>query len=331
MLELAGATEVSLARERPDGSGARGALRDCEPVPGGTYSAGAGAFVLTIAPAERGEGRAKVSGLGNEDAGCNIAYSIRGVRFRLWRLLLPTSFSNEPDRLRNRLAHLLLGTADAERDAAERNPLGTPIDGYGLLDKLRATCLTEEQVPLAVLTWTAADGIRFVDLWSVRRRIEAPGANRRFATLIDDRRRAEAEATFLQFQTQVTEIVLGSGGLEQLAAAERFAFLPPVGIVPLAGDAAAGFDADHFLGDQGSDELATLDGAQLRSLLLDSFAHAPIAVAARGERIQRYRLWDATERALDVLVFARGTLPYRGRARYGHARFGRSRFAPTVI
>ena len=72
---------------------------DCQPLQPGTYSAGAGAFLLTIAPAKRGEGRAKVSGLGNEDAGCNIAFSIHGVQFRLWRLLLPASFDASPERL----------------------------------------------------------------------------------------------------------------------------------------------------------------------------------------------------------------------------------------
>jgi hypothetical protein len=331
VLQLAGATEVSLARERDDGAGADVLFTDCRPLQPGTYSAGAGAFVLTIAPAERGEGRAKVSGLGNEDAGCNIAYSLHGVQFRLWRLLLPPELANDADRLRNGIAHLMLGTDDPRRLAFESDPLGSPVGPYGLLDDLRGTCLTDEQVPLAVLAWTATEGIRFVDLWSVRRRVVAPAADTRFPTLVSDRRRAEAEAGFLQFQAQVADLMLGTGGLSAVRAGDRFTFLPAVGMVPIAGDGSpAGFDADVFLGAQGSEELAALDAALLRPLVQESFWHDPIRTGDGEERIQRYVVWHDELRARDVLVFARRTLPYRGSARFGRARFGHSRFSPSI-
>jgi hypothetical protein len=337
VLELAGTIELSLARERAGGAGPEVLFTDCKPLQPGTYSAGAGTFLLTIAPATRGEGRARVSGLGNEDAGCNIAFSIQGVQFRLWRLLLPPSFLTQPDRLRNRVAHLMLGTDDERRLAFERDPLGSPVGPYGLLDDLRETCLSDDQVPLAVLTWTAAAGIRFVDSWSVRRRVVAPAADARLPTLMSDRRRAEAEAAFLQFQAHVADL-LGTSGLSGIAAADRFAFLPPVGIVPITGaGSSSGFDPDDFLGGQGSDELATLDGTLLRALVQESLWHDPIRVEAGGERIQRYVVWENELAVRDgevsrrVLVFARRTLTYRGIARYGRARFGRSRFAPSVI
>jgi hypothetical protein len=337
VLELGGATEVALARERPDGSGADVLFQDCKPLQPGTYSAGAGAFVLTIAPATSGEGRAKVSGLGSEDAACNIAFSIEGVQLLLWRLALPVSLVDDPDRLRNRLAHLLLGTADPRRRTVEFDPLGTPVGAYGLLDDLRATCLTDAQVPLAVLTWTAANGIRFVDLWAVRRRLARLQADTRFPILLGDRRRAEAEAGFLQFQAEVADLLLSAGGLSSLTAADRFEFLPPVGIVPITGDGSpVGFDQADFLGAQGSDELATIDAALIPELVQDSLAHDPIK-AGGDERVQRYVIWE-NELAVQegrtsrrVLVFAKRTLSYRGIARYGRARFGRSRFAPSVI
>jgi hypothetical protein len=338
VLALPGAVEVALARERADGSGSEVLFHDCTPFQPGTYSAGAGVYLLTIAPASRSEGRAKVSGLGNEDAACNTAFSVEGVQFHLLKVALPPEVLGAPDRLRNQLAHLVAGTADPRRRAVGRDPLGPPVAAYGLLDDLRQPgCLTDEQVPLAMLLWTAAQGIGFVDLWSVRRRIVAPAADTLFPTLVGDRRRSEAEAVFLQFQRQVADALAVGAALSSVAAADRFAFLPPVGMVPITGPGSpAGFDPDGFLGDQGSDELATTDAAMLRVLVQESLDHEPIKVGD-GERVQRYVIWE-NERTVGpaspgrrVLLFASRTLPYRGIARYGVARAGRSRYAPSVI
>jgi hypothetical protein len=338
VLELTGATEVALARERPDATGAEVLFHDCTPYQPGTYSAGAGVYLLTLAPAVQSEGRAQVSGLGNEAAACNVAFSIEGVQFHLLKLALPASVLAPAERVRNRVAHLLLGTGDPRRRALETHPLGAPVGAYGLLDDLRATgCLDDEQVPLALLAWTAAQGIRFVDLWSVRRRIVAPAADGLMATLTGDRRHAEAEAVFLQFQAQIADALAAGTALPSVTAADRFAFLPPAGMVPVTGPGiVSGFDPAAFLGAQGSDELATIDAAQVRALVQESFDHDPIEVGG-GERIQRYLVWE-NERAVRAggagrraLVFARRTLPYRGVARFGVARFGRSRFAPSVI
>jgi hypothetical protein len=335
-LELAGATDVALARTSTDGTGASVLFEDCAPLQPGTYTAGTGVYLLTIAPAQSADGRAPVSGLGNEDAACNVAFSIEGVQFHLLRIALPPSLLDPPDQLRNRLAHLMLGTADPRRRAFASDPLGAQVGEYGLLDDLRAaSCFDDEHVPLAVLVWTAADGIRFVDGWAARRRIVAPASSTRFATLVGDRRQAEAEAAFLQFQAQVAELVAAGGALTAGAAA-RFRYLPPVGIVPIAGPSGpAGFDVDGFLGDQGTDELATLDAAQLRALVQESLWHDPIEVGAK-EKIQRYLVWE-NELAVEdgsagrrALVFARRTLPHRGTARFGHARFGRGRFAQSA-
>ncbi|MBA3891070.1 MAG: hypothetical protein H0X64_11120, partial [Gemmatimonadaceae bacterium] len=134
VLELTGATDVALAHERPDGSGSDVLFEDCAPLQPGAYSAGTGVYLLTIAPAASSDGRAPVSGLANEDAACNIAFSIEGVQFHLLRLALPPSLLSDPDRLRNRLAHLMLGTADPRRRAFEGDPLGPRMGAYGLLD-----------------------------------------------------------------------------------------------------------------------------------------------------------------------------------------------------
>jgi hypothetical protein len=279
-----------------------------------------------------------VSGLGNEDAACNVAFSVEGVQFHLRRIALPTSFLSAPDRLRNRVTHLMLGTADPRLQRIERDPLGAPVGPYGLLDDLRDTgCLGDEQVPLAVLAWTGAQGIRFVDLWAVRRRLVRSAADSRFPTLAGDRRLAETEATFLQFQAHVDDLFGVGTTLASVTAADRFEYLPPVGIVPITGNGSlVGFDAEDFLGDQGSRELATTDAALVPALVRESFTHDPIQVGG-PERVQRYVVWE-NELAVEdgevgrrALVFAKRTLPYRGIARYRRARFGLSRFAPSVI
>ena len=334
-LELPADTELRLTRERPGAWGPQVLFTDCAPLQPGTYVAGAGVYLLTVAPAARNEGRAPVSGLGNEDAACNVAFSVEGVQFHLLRLALPPSVMAEPDRLRNRLAHLMLGTGSPERAAFDANPLGPRVGRYGLLDDLRTRkCLDDRQVPLAVLSWTSGAGIRFVDLWAVRRRIAAPDADDRFPTLVGTRRRVEAEAAFLQFQGQIGDLLAtGAGGLAGVEARERFAYLPPVGMVPITGPrSAAGFSPTGFFGSRGSDELATIDAALVPALVEASFAHDPIDLASK-ERIQRYVIWEneTGPSSRRVLLFARRTLPYSGIARYGRARFGRSRFAPSVI
>jgi hypothetical protein len=336
VLELTTALDVSLAHRAPGGTAARVEFEDCKPLQPGTYSAGTGVYVLTIAPTERSEGRAKVSGLGNEAAACNVAYSVEGVQFHLLRLALPTALASDRARLRNRIAHELAGTGNARRRTSAANPFAPAPADVGLLDDLRrAGCLGDEQVPLAVLMWTASAGVRFIDLWAVRRRVTAPAAERAFPTLVGDRQRAAAEALFLQFEAEIADAFTNErAALAKLRAIDRFAFLPPVGIIPITGNGStAGFDAGTFLGDRGSADLATTDAALIHALLEESFAHEPIDLSSR-ERIQRYLIWEnetAGAGVQRVLVFAKGTLRYRGVARYGRARLGVSRFAESVI
>jgi hypothetical protein len=331
-LELAGATEVALARESPGGSGPAALFEDCAPLQPGTYTAGTGVYLLTIAPAESRDGLAPVSGLGGDGPACDVAFSIEGVQFHLLRVAVGPSLLSPPERLRNRLAHAMLGTDDPRRAAFASDPLGAPVGSYGLLDDLRAAgCFDDEHVPLAVLVWTAAAGIRFVDLWAARRRIVEPAPDTRFATLAGDRREAEGEAAFLQFQAHVADLMAGQAGRLPAVAADAFEYLPPVGIVPIAGPGSiTGFPVG-FLGPQGTKELATLDAAQLRPLIQESFGHEPVKVGGK-EKLQRYLVWenelavDAGKAGRRALVFARRSLRYRGTARFGRARFGRSPF-----
>jgi len=229
-----------------------------------------------------------------------------------------------------------LGIAD--RQLAYRDPMGPTPQSYGLVDALRdAGAMTDCDVPLALLHWTAAEGITFVDLWSVRRRPTRRGADLRWPLLCGDRVDREAEATFLQFQEQIDDTAGSGEDLSAIAATDRFDYLPPVGMLPLQLGTRPGFDIYRFLGtDMVPRDIAYTDGALLRSLLKESFAHDPIDLSLRA-RLQVYLVYDNTIAAgsglpvTPMVVFTSRTLPYRGVARYGFARWEQGRFAPRVI
>ena len=328
-----------------DAAPGAGVFSDCLTSTPGTYTTGAGVYVLTIAPASVSQGRAPVSAQSEGGADCAADASVEGVRFRL--VGVPNMTAQElsdsfAPRLRNRVAHLMLGTDDPARTRFRFDPLGPRLTSYGRLDEmLAAGLLTTGEVPLAALAWTESLGIGFVDLWSVRRRLtrhaetdvvpsglESQAAVPR-PPIAGDRARSEAEALRLQFERQL-EDMRARIALEPLAAATVFDHLPAAGLLPLARGGSRGIDPDVFFGDQGSDDGSTIDAALVPPLLHEALAHEPIRVGG-GERIQLYLLWEselAVQNRLSshaVLVFAKQTLPYRGTRRYGYARFGAGR------
>src|SRR5438093_549282 len=77
---------------------------------------------------------------------------------------------------------LALGLND--RIAPYSDPMAVTKGDYGLADALRATGdLTDNDVPLGLLHWTAARGITFVDMWSIRRDVMSRGADSRWKWL----------------------------------------------------------------------------------------------------------------------------------------------------
>ncbi|MBO0778580.1 MAG: hypothetical protein J2P37_07095 [Ktedonobacteraceae bacterium] len=312
---------------------------DCQPLQSGTYVAGAGVYLLTIGPASGNEGRAPVSGLGNVAASCNSRYVVEGVQFRLLQIDLSLNTLNDRDHLRNRLAHACFGTTDTGMQAFFRDPFNTLVDGYGLLDMLRPNHLTDCEVPLALLYWTIDDGIAFVDMWSVRRRLTSPATmNRRWSPLLNDRRLAEAEAMFLQFEDQIEDIrAREADAMANIEAAQRFDSLPPLGMLPVvAGGSPRGFDALTFFGEHASRDIAMIDANLLRHLLHEALYHEAIDLSA-PDKIQLYTIFENVQalRAQQTyqlaLVFASHALPYSGVARFGFARWDLSRFATTVL
>ena len=187
-LELPADVDVALYREdAPSDAEPGGLFADCQPFAPGTYTAGAGVYLLTVGPAEQGEGRAQVSGLGNDAAPCNVALSAEALRFRLIRLALEHAELVDKARLRNRVAYACFGAESLAGTAA--NPFGPPVTSYGLLDTLRTETLTDDEVPLATIGWSIDDGIQFVDLWSVRRGVTPQPGEGDWSSFVAARRR----------------------------------------------------------------------------------------------------------------------------------------------
>jgi hypothetical protein len=336
-LELTARTDVLLVSDRdPTAAAPTELFADCPNGDGGGYAAGFGVYLLAIGPAERAQGRAPTSGLGNVDASCNTNVFVEGVTFRLIRVRVGADEAT-PQRLRSHVAAKAFGIGDEKRQRFFSNPFGDEPSAYGLVDELRG-CLTTAQVPLAVLAWTAVDGIQFVDTWAVRRRIVEPAADVRWPLLVGDRARAESEAMFLQFETHARNLVDSTASPQTVAAADRFEYLPPVGIIPILGaPTSRGFNAGTFFGDQASTRAEMTDARIFRSLLHEGLLHEPIDVGAGKERIQLYLLWEnvtAVRHGTSLqlaLVFAKNTIPYRGIARFGDAYWDLSRFAQSVL
>jgi hypothetical protein len=338
-LMLPADTDVALIREsNANGTTAAVGFGDCQPPEGGVYIAGDGVYLLTIGPASGPDGgRAPVSGLGNVIASCNTKYLVDGVRFRLLELPLTSAELSDTNRLRNRVAYKCFGTTDGSVSGFFRNPFGPVVTKYGLLDELRPNRLTDCEVPLALIYWTIHDGIKFIDLWAVRRRLIEPATARGWPLLIGDRRVSEAEAMALQFEDHIQDIRATETNPSAIVATQRFALLPAVGLLPVTGiGSPGGFNPATFFGARASTSAAMTDGNLLRHLMHEALYHEPIDLSASG-KIQLYLIFEnvkaveAQQTNQLALVFASSTLPYRGIARFGYAGWSLDRFAPHII
>jgi hypothetical protein len=303
----------------------------------GTYIAGQGVYLLTIAPIESRVGRAPVSGLGNEGSSCNADSVIDGVQFRLIQVdssLIIEELRDE-SRLRNRLAYRCFGVTQVNEFL--RNPFGPPLERYGLLDELRESVLSDSDVPLALLYWKAG-GVSSVDMWAVRRRLTQHQVTSRWSAFVSDRRLSESEAMFLQFQEHV-EV----SDPKSIAAEDGFIFLPPVGSfqikLPVSSrsvDMANVFSNIKFFSGVSLSQVSLLDAAQYRNLIIQSFSQEAIDIR-RVSNLQVYLLWEnlrSVELGIAtqlIIVFASSSLPSVASPRYGYAYWGLSRTASTMI
>jgi hypothetical protein len=327
VLQLDNEVDVALYRvasSAPAGAEAGNLFADCQPGATGTYTAGAGVYLLTVRPAsEQGEGRVQTNGLGNEGAVCNVALEAEALAFRLIRLSIPLSELTEKPLLRNRVAYRCF--ADATLADVVANPLGPPVTKYGLLDTLRTQTLSDDEVPLAAIGWSIDDGIQFVDLWSVRRRLTRRSAEGGFVAFVSDRRRAEREARFLQFQQQIAELA-DEADFDVMAATERFEKLPPVGLLALGGGSYLEFFADQTVRNP-----VFVEGGRLYELIQSSFAYPPIELGS-GVFTWLYVVRENTLPApagtrRQFMVFSSGLMPYEGNAQFDLSRWEYSNYS----
>lgn len=333
-LRLFDKIDIALVRPASGNAGAAHTFQECQPLQTGTYVAGAGVYLLTVTPAETTEGYAPAAGLENGIASCNTDTLVSGLQFRLIQLNPPLTAAELQDEnhLRNVIAYKCFGVGEVQSFVT--NPFGPKLTQYGLIDGLRATRLTDCDVPLGVLYWTAGAGIKFLDMWSVRRRIEANGADTDWLPLISDRRRSEGEARFLQFQEHVGSLNRTSANPRTVVAADHFQYLPAAGIIPRANGPQQGFDHRRFFQDQTYREPVFIEGARLEHLIRESTGYAPIRLGS-GELIYLYEVRQNMQ-TIDAggpgmpqayLIFSSGHMPFHGEARFDVNRYDYSNYS----
>ncbi|HSE15978.1 MAG TPA: hypothetical protein VLB46_02935 [Pyrinomonadaceae bacterium] len=327
-LMLATKTEIALVRKATPGAGSTEIFGECAPLQTGTYVAGAGVYLLTIAPAQGTEGRAVTHSLENATAACNTDTTVTAVQFRLIQLDQQISAQDilDQNHLRNLIAYKCFGVDNTSKFPVD--PFTTNLEKYGLLDDLRPTWLTECEVPLAILYWTLVDGIKFIDLWSVRRRLGRRITDKAWSFLTSERVTREGEAMYLQFQSQLKDLAGSGVTTSQVKAKDHFKYLPAAGLLPIGG--ASGFDYTTFFNGITIRQPIFIEGAQLRSLFQESFEYPPVDT---GSGVVFY-LYIVRENAQSspagggptqtYMVFASGHTLYRGEARYDvhHWNFG---------
>ncbi|HEX4525399.1 MAG TPA: hypothetical protein VH108_01500 [Gaiellaceae bacterium] len=332
-LQLDTDLDVAIYRDAataPPGAEAGNLFADCQPSASGTYTAGAGVYVLTVGPGEEPEGRAPVNGLGNETAVCNVALEAEALAFRLIRLSVPHDRLVEKELLRNRIAYDCFGVAALTEVVID--PFAPGVTSYGLVDTLRTQTLSDDEVPLAVIGWSIDDGIQFVDLWSVRRRLTRRSPEGDWTSFVSDRRRAEGEAMFLQFQAQIDDLVARPSS-QFAAVGDEFERLPPIGIVPIAGGTRPGLDVPNFFAGLTTSGPAFVEGARLDALVCGALAFGPIAVDD-DELIWLYEVHENADSTVwttppggPYVVFASGYVPYAADAQFDLSHFDYANFA----
>jgi hypothetical protein len=317
-------TDISLVRPASPTTGGSSVFKECLPMQSGVYIAGAGVYLLTIGPASATQGLAEVSGVSTGVAPCNSKYKADGVQFRLVQLDLTLAELGDVNHLRNLVAYKCFGVADWAADVAD--PFGTHSGGHGLIDQLRtAQTITGCEVPLAVLYWTATDGVVFVDMWAVRRALVskdlldtwAPGAGRR--------RVADGMAMLLQFEEQMNDLIFDNPSqsvLGTINANQYFQFLPPVGILRMAGATSLGFDPAKFFFSKTYRGPLFIEGAKVEPLMHSSFFYPPIDLT-NPEMVWLYWVRENLEPGVQpspttqpYLIFTNGHVPFQALAQF---------------
>jgi hypothetical protein len=327
-------TDVALVR-KASASTAGMIFCDCLPLQAGTYVAGAGVYLLTVAPAETREGRAVTSALNTGGAPCNTDAVVSAVQFRLIQIDPPLTAAelHDEDHLQNLIAYKCFGTA--EMQAFVKDAFGPDVKQYGLLDSLRPNLLTDCDVPLGILYWTLADGIKFIDMWSVRRRVVDPAATNPWRIISGERRLAEAEAMLLQFEEQLQQLRVTSADTSVVTAGDNFKYLPPAGLLPVQSTTSmTGFRYEIFFQHVTYCEPVCIEGAKLEELFRSSLQCKPIDLQS-GEMIWLYKVRENMQTIAQgglnpsqpYMIFASGYVPFIGDAQFDLSRWDFSNYS----
>jgi len=305
---------------------------DCDPLTGGTYVAGQGVYVLTIAPAQRRTGRAETNGLEGSGARCNIDQLVETVKFRLI-LVRPQLYGSLPataDDFRNRIAYRCFG--DGVKANWVTHLLSQADRGDDLLEELSLIGLGRQEVPLGLLAYTGSDNLEFLDMWAVRRPLVRADEGSQIDSLSQPRRTAVGAAMLRQFDDHFADLVGPDGIVGDTRARSHFPYLPPAGILPYLDEAAA----RKFLGGMTIRGLIHINGPQVEPLMRESLS-APALKTSDNEVIWLYAVAQnriegqlataADDRSDPYLIFARGDLAYRGDARFNLHRWDYANFA----
>ncbi len=348
---LPSALDVALVRtEAPEE--VEGLFKICIPVSDSVHT-NLGLYVLTVAPASGVEGRAPMTELGTEGVAgkCGSRYEVEGVKFDCRPVALPSgdaparvearalfttlqtqletlaagAVSAELFKLRNIAAHLLFGS-DVEQGYWVE-PLAAEDDQTprGWLPELRSqNLLTDCEVPLALIYWSIR-GVEFVDMWAVRRRLSLfRHPYRPLTWLIAPRRVVNGEARLRQFQDQLEALRLAHPSPEALPAATYFRYLPPAGLLRVAGGATGkAFNHATFLPPVVYRDPVFIEGARLEPLFRASLEY-PAFELTDPSMLWLYAARENSQAIADggpdippaYLAFATGHLPYYGLPRF---------------
>lgn len=321
-LRLGGDVQLALARSFEVAASADCLFGKCKEIIGGTYVAGAGVYLLTIAPAEKSEGKAASSGFDPSQVRCNTDTLVEAVQFRLLRInrALYAGLDVAAASFRNALAYRCFGAG--VQPAWFENLLDAAPRQDDLLAALRKTGLSGREVPLGLLFFTGEADLQFIDLWAVRRPLSRmsdamPG-------LVDGRRPAVGQAMFQQFQAQIAALPQPNGDLGAVTAQNHFRYLPPVGIIPVAEETnAADAQASKFFTGLTYRSPVFINAARVEALIRDSLCYPPIDTQS-GEMLWLYRVREnrmaidfasGRQKPRSYLVFASGHLPYCAESR----------------
>lgn len=338
VLRLASATSVALARS-VSGSTSTGvcdcAFASCSPVDAGLYVAAAGVYVLTLAPAAVGDGRAPSNGLDPLNVRCNTDSTIEALQFRLlpFTPTLLAGLDLASSTLRNALAYRCFG------NGVQPSGLAPLLDGMpradDALEALRKLTLSPAEVPLALVYFERSAQLGFVDNWAVRRPLHHAESSL-LAGLCETRRQSVGRAMFLQFQAQVAELAAPRVLPPTVTAQSHFRYLPPVGVIPVAFEnASSDAAALRFFTGMTCRKPAFINAARLEDLVRESLGYPPIDTHS-GECVWLYRVREnhvaaapgsAASAPRASLVFASGHLPYRADAQFDLAHWSQANFA----